>query len=288
MSQKIAIAAIHGIGLANSEWKEETSPKFISGMSKPLISEFARLRNETFDEAKSKLVIKPIYWAEIAQKLQDDLGGEDRLNLERLSNPLGLRDFVFHYLGDAIAYSASGSKKINEDIHDIFAQTLKSLAQEAGEKAPLCIVGHSLGGLIASYYIWDLQKNKPIIPIGNTPLEKGETLTLFYTFGTQIPLWSLTHENFGQPIQMPSPKLSNHYPELNGEWMNFYDKDDVLGFPLQKINDAYSEVVVDKEVNAGNLFSNWTPFSHNGYWKDDEVIEPIAEALVKTWEAVNN
>lgn len=287
MTQKIAIAAIHGIGLANPEWKEETSPKFVSGMSKPLISEFARLRRETFDEAKSKLIIKPIYWAEIVQDLQNELEDENRLNLKRLSNPLQLRDFVFHYLGDAIAYSASGSKEINKQIHAIFAETLKDLASEAGDKAPLCIVSHSLGGLIASYYIWDLQRNNPIVPIGNTPLEKGETLTLFYTFGTQIPLWSMTHERFGEPIQVPSPQLNNHYFGLRGEWINFYDKDDVLGFPLQNINDAYSQVVIDKEVNAGNLFSNWTPFSHNGYWKDDEVIEPIAKALVKTWETVN-
>ena len=74
MSQKIAIAAIHGIGLANPEWKDETSPKFVSGMSKPLISEFARLRRETFDEAKSKLVIKPIYWADVVQQLSIDRG----------------------------------------------------------------------------------------------------------------------------------------------------------------------------------------------------------------------
>jgi hypothetical protein len=285
MTQKIAIAAIHGIGLANPEWEDESSPKFISGMSKPLISEFAKLRRETFDEAKSKLVIKPIYWADVVQQLSDEL--ESKLNLKRLSNPLQLRDFVFHYLGDAIAYSASGSKEINKQIHTFFAKTLKDLATEAGDKAPLCIVSHSLGGLIASYYIWDLQRNNPIVSINNTPLEKGETLTLFYTFGTQIPLWSMTHERFGEPIQVPSPQLSNHYSGLKGEWINFYDRDDVLGFPLQNINDAYSQVVVDREVNAGNLFSNWTPFSHNGYWKDDEVIEPIAKALVKTWETVN-
>ena len=287
MNQKIAIAIIHGIGLANSDWKEETSPKFVSGMSKPLISEFARLRGETFEEAKSKLVIKPIYWAEIVQKLQNDLGGKDKLDLERLSNPLKLRDFVFHFLGDAIAYSTSGDKEIDKKIHAVFAETLKKLAEEAGEKAPLCIVSHSLGAIIASYYVWDLQKEKPNISTGSTPLEKGETLTLFYTFGTQIPLWSLAHKEYGKPIKIPSPQLSNHYTELNGEWINFFDKDDVLGFPLQNINKAYSEVVVDKEVNSGSVFSGWTPFSHNGYWKDDEVIKPIAKTLVKTWEAVN-
>ena len=292
MSQKIAIAVVHGIGLANSEWADKTSPQFISGMSKPLISEFARLRGETFEEAKSKLAIEPVYWANVVQGLQDDLGGENRLNLKRLSNPLGLRDFVFHYLGDAIAYSIRGDnkegyRKVHTKIHKAFAKTLKKLADEAGEKAPLCIISHSLGAVIASNYVWDLQRNNPIVSISDTPLEKGETLNLFYTLGTQIPLWSMSYDDFGSPIKIPSPQTIDHYPSLTGEWMNFYDRDDVLGFPIQNINEAYSATVVDREINAGNPLSGWTPLSHNGYWKDSEVIEPIAEGLVKTWEAVN-
>ena len=296
MSQKIAIAAIHGIGLANPEWKDETSRKFISRMTKPLIGEFARIRGETFEEAKSKLVIKPIYWADVVQELSDKLSR--RLNLDSLSNPLQLRDFVFHYLGDAIAYSNSypdsiadsdsDRKEVYKNIHQIFTKTLTDLVIEAGEKAPLCIISHSLGAVIASNYVWDLQRNNPIVDIGDTPLEKGETLNLFYTLGTQIPLWSMSYKDFGTPIEMPSPQLGNHYPGLTGEWINFFDKDDVLGYPLQNINGDYSRVVVDRQVNAGNPFSNWTLFSHNSYWKDDEVIEPIAQALVKTWEAVND
>jgi len=284
MNQKIAIAVVHGIGLANREWQDPASKKFISGMAKPLVSEFARLRGETFQAAESKLVIKPIYWAEVVQELSDDLS--DRLNLDSLNNPFKLRDFVFHYLGDAIAYSTPGDKKVNQGIHKIFSETLEKLATEAGEKAPLCIISHSLGAVIASDYIWDLQHDKSIVDIGNTPLEKGETLNLFYTLGTQIPLWSMSYDNYGKPIEMPSPQLGNHYPELTGEWINFFDEDDVLGYPLQNINDDYSKVVVDKQVNAGNIFSSWSPLSHNGYWKDDEVIEPIAQALVKTWESL--
>lgn len=188
MTQKLAIAVIHGIGLNNLEWQDETSPKFVGGMSKPLIREFARLRGEDFDRAKYKLVIKPVYWANIVQELQEELGSEERLNLKRLSNPLNLRNFIFHYLADAIAYSVSGSQQINKKIHAVFAKTLQDLAQEAGEKAPLCLISHSFGGVIASYYIWDLQQNKPIITIGNNPLERGETFNLFYTLGTQIPL----------------------------------------------------------------------------------------------------
>ncbi|MEL6495295.1 MAG: hypothetical protein AAFQ41_09250 [Cyanobacteria bacterium J06623_7] len=170
-------------------------------------------------------------------------------------------------MGDAIAYSNPGDNEVNRGIHEVFSQTLKSLANEAGEKAPLCIIGHSLGAVIASHYVWDLQGNnsQPIVSIGNTPLEKCETLNLFYTLATQIPLWAISYKDFGQPINIPAPQLSSHYPQLTGEWINFFDKDDVLGYPLQNINDDYAKVVVDKQVNAGNFWSSWSPLSHNGH-----------------------
>jgi len=36
--------------------------------------------------------------------------------------------------------------------------------------------------------------------IGNTPLERGETLTLLYTLGSPIAIWSLRYPDFGVPI----------------------------------------------------------------------------------------
>ena len=37
------------------------------------------------------------------------------------------------------------------------SQTLAELAQEAGPDAPLCVIAHSLGTIIASNYLYDLQ-----------------------------------------------------------------------------------------------------------------------------------
>lgn len=162
------------------------------------------------------------------------------------------------------------------------------MAEKAGSKAPLCIIAHSLGAVITSNYIWDLQNKVAQIKVGDTPLEQGETLALYYTLGSQITLWRLRYEDFGTPITIPSPKLPEHYPHLEGEWINFYDRDDVLGYPIKAINSKYDKAVkADIEVNAGNILTNWTPLSHNSYWADDEVTKPIAEALAKTWKSVN-
>jgi hypothetical protein len=51
------------------------------------------------------------------------------------------------------------------------------------------------------------------------------------------------------------------------------------------MNDEYEKIVTeDREVNAGNILQSWNPLSHNGYWTDREVIEPISSSLVEIWK----
>ncbi|AFZ33586.1 MULTISPECIES: hypothetical protein [Cyanophyceae] len=258
MSTKVAVAIIHGIGTANPKFAEENDPEmFTSGMAKKLKYRFSTLVGEKPEDADSKLAIKAVYWALVLQDLQDKLYRD--LRIDRLNDFWGLRYFVFHSLADSIGYQITSSapnseRDIYDGVHKCFAATLAELAQpdNAGSKAPLCIIGHSLGSVIASNYIWDLQKKKAKIEIGSTPLEQGETLTLFYTFGSQIALWGLRHNDFGTPIKLPPPQLSQHYPNLGSEWLNFYDRDDVLGYPLKAMNEQYRDVVTSTLAISSN------------------------------------
>ena len=123
-----------------------------------------------------------------------------------------------------------------------------------------------------------------------TALERGDTLTLLYTYGTTIPIWGLRFSNpeFGAPIAVPSPSLPPAYHALPHGWWNFYDEDDVLGYPIKKLNDQYDQVVVeDRKVGVGAWFSGWTPLSHTEYDTDKDVLDPIADALAATWKALN-
>ncbi|MBD1864549.1 MULTISPECIES: hypothetical protein [Trichocoleus] len=293
MTQKIAVAVIHGIGEANPSFDDKTSPNFTSGIAKKLRSQFAKLLGETEEETESKLAIEAVYWAPVLQDLEDEL--DARLEVkEKLSSFFGLRQFIFHSLADSVGYQITSAtppedREIYDEVHKRFSKALARLARNdnAGPAAPLCIIAHSLGAVVASNYIWDLQHQSNRIPIGNTPLEKGETFTLFYTLGSQIPFWSLRHKGFGTPVSVPSPALTQHYQALKGEWINFYDRDDLLGYPIQKINEKYAALVIDKEVNAGNIATSWNPFSHNQYWTDSEVVEPLARSLVNTWKSIN-
>lgn len=101
-------------------------------------------------------------------------------------------------------------------------------------------------------------------------------------------MWSLRYIDFGSPIAVPSPFVQQYYPELQGEWLNFYDKDDILAFPLKGINEAYYQAVTeDVQVNVGGIFTSWNPLSHLKYDTEKEVIKPIVNGLVRTWKKVN-
>jgi len=286
MSQKIAIAIIHGVG--------KQDPQFADGMTQELKGRFAKELGQKIQDPASELAILPVYWAPAVQDAEEELwrrmkrGGEMDFTT--------LRRFLVDFAGDAIAYQPTPKdRRIYDGIHEKFAESLNRLAAEAGEKAPLCVIAHSLGSVITSNYFYDLQHPKrPLIAarvkkkIGDTPLERGETFTLFYTLGSPIAMWSLRYPNFGVPIEVPSPGLSKHYPDLAGEWVNYYDEDDVIAYPLKTLNEAYRKAIkADREINAGGLLSSWNPVSHLGYWTDNDVTKPIARGLARTWRTVN-
>ena len=290
MSQKIAVAIIHGVG--------KQDPNFAEGMAQELKERFAEKLEGKAEDPASELVIRAVYWAPVLQDAEDELW--KRMKRAGELDFTTLRRFVVDFAADAIAYQPTPrDRTIYDRIHGVFAEEIQKLLKvdKVGEKAPLCVIAHSLGSVIASNYFYDLQSgpNRLISPsirgkIGDTPLELGETLTLFYTLGSPLAIWSLRYTNpiFGVPIKVPSPRLSDHYPGLKGEWVNFYDEDDVLGYPLRTLNQDYKGVVrADRQVNVGGLLSSWNPASHLGYWTDNDVTKPIAGQLAQIWLAVN-
>lgn len=289
MSAKIAVAIAHGICVGN-EFDETESSKYAGGMAQALKLKLADIAGQSGDEeekiawADSKLAISAINWTPVLRDERKNL--YEKLGVDRLDSFFGLREFIFQAIADSLTYQVTQSKI--EDlwsyagIHTCFANSLNELAreEEAGSDAPLCIIAHSLGTVIASNYIYDLQSHKAQIEIGNTPLEKGETLTSVYTLASQIPFWSLQHPNFDQPIQVPSESLALYYSDLKGEWINFFNKSDIMGYPLRSLNQSYSAAVTeDREVNDGGLLQSWNPLSHCSYWTSESVIETIATGL---------
>ncbi len=202
------------------------------------------------------------------------------------------REFVVHYLGDPIAYVKSpGINKYNQ-IHERVLSCINECAQDANRQratpqkpALLTIVAHSLGSVIASDLFYDV-KNK------GRSWPSGVRFANFITMGSPLVLYVLRYG-------FEKPKAANALPPLSspiemddpdGLWMNIFDPQDPLGYPLKPLNKAYEQAVfTDKVINAGQWWKVWqwwkqaSPLSHTLYWKDETVAEIIGRKAALDW-----
>jgi hypothetical protein len=253
--------------------------------------------NRRLEHQAVEVCWEPVWWAPVLadreRRLLSDLeqGGPLRWN--------SLRAFVVNALGDAIAYQRvpGGQDRLNtyEAIHDTVARHLHELRQrirreqapEAPE-VPLVVVAHSLGCHIISNHIWDTRhakvRREPKHP---NPFERTETLAGLVTFGCNIPLFTLAYDQL-HTFEFPRADLLQYFkpgttPEQlrrAARWINLYDPDDVLGFPLKTLSADHDRAVSkDEVVNAGNLATSATPMSHSEYWECDEVTRTLADLL---------
>ncbi|WP_409288067.1 chemotaxis protein [Peribacillus sp. SCS-37] len=280
--KQIAVAIIHGMGSQHEDYGADLAAELLE-----MFAEKAKVYNLLPGDM---LTIQPVFWAAVFQQGEDELF--TKLVKEQDLNYQGIRRFMIHYLADAIAYQPVETAKHNYyRVHRQVASSLGVLAGKTGSETPLCVISHSLGSVIASNFFYDLQMNQDDLETAVdhlTPLERGDTLSLFYTMGTTLPLWSLRYDSFDRPICIPSPSAAKYNGGFSGEWINFYDRDDVLAYPLKPVSPQYSAAVnEDREVNAGNILTNWNPFSHSAYLTDKNVLEPITDGLFRLWKHIN-
>ncbi|WP_071394349.1 hypothetical protein [Bacillus tuaregi] len=278
MSKKLAVAIIHGIGTQRDDFAWEMEEKLKKQFTKRL-----RKLKPSITAPEAQLVIKPICWADTFAEPEDILW--DKLKSLKLDYRL-LRIAMVHVLADAIAYQKSPSRKnYYKIIHTLIDEKLKELAEETGnDEAPLCVISHSLGTIISSDHFYDLQQGKRKAEQLDNPLVSGETLTLFYTMGSPISLWSIGYDEFDRPIEVPAKGVQKRFPDT-GEWINFYDKDDIIAFPLEPLYG--SQYVKDLQAPVGGLLTGWNPISHSQYWTAKSVINPIVDGLIRTWLSIN-
>jgi hypothetical protein len=209
-----------------------------------------------------------------------------------------LRWLLVHYLGDAITYQAGAVDRRHYDqVHRVLAEGLHDLAVDAGPTAPLCVVAHSLGTVVVSDFFYDLQvagglhesRSAGVAPsvaevLDDTPAERGETLAWLHTLGSPLALWAQRHPDFGTPITVPHPELGRLHPRAGGEWVNVWDRDDIIASPLRPLNDRYAAAVAeDRAVQVAPWWLGWTPLAHPFYWNDHRVMTPIATSLARAW-----
>lgn len=266
MAKKLAVVIIHGMGVED--------PRFADG----LVAELqGRLQSEGKDA--TEVAFATVFWADIIQPAQDAY--LDRAGKSNELNYLGLRKFVVGALGDAAAYQRIDDplNSVYLAIHERIETVVRELfVKQLGETAvPLVVMAHSLGGHIMSNYIWDLQ-NGNVPRKGLSAFEKFWTHAGMVTFGCNIPLFTFCYKKI-EPIAFPSPRLPPEIKSL-ARWYNYYDADDVLGYPLKPVSASYARVVdADIQINVGSLLTSWNPASHTEYWTDDAFTKPVVKFL---------
>ena len=255
----LCIAVIHGMG---SQEK---------GYSLPMCGEI----NRRLGAAASKVEWEEIYWADILEKRERDYF--THANAGNDLDWIKLRRFMLRAFGDASAYRKTDDPN-NSAYHDIHARVHESIvALDDGTDTPLVVMAHSLGGHIMSSYIYDIQQGRSVVATGTSDFQQMKTLAGMITFGCNIPFFTLAYRKSAiTPIRFPGDTLT---PALKAraKWLNFYDPDDVLGYPLKAINKKYERVVnADIPINVGGMLSSWNPMSHQKYWTDNDFTRPVA------------
>jgi hypothetical protein len=280
MSKKrIAVFTIHGMG---SQYKDLDSnpcvPTYSAGM-------LAKVRNQlgphSFDATVEWL---EIYWADILQPRQNRL----KADLDEVTRWDELRKFVIFNLSDAASYFPSRDRdSIYGRVHKAVTETVKLAESMVEPDAPVVILAHSLGGHIISNYLYDLMKRKrrgPGRPYASA-FRNLDTFRTLFTFGCNIPIFLLST---GEPVPISYPGVGGE-PDRRNWWINFYDKDDVLGYPLRLIGENFQKFyesgqLDDRAINSGSAPASMTPWSHNRYWTDDDVCAAIASELQRLTE----
>lgn len=269
----VAVAIIHGMGSQGpSEPPDSSVPTYSKEFQKRLRSILGAGRFE-------QIAFREIFWADILQDRQNAYLAA----IEQTTRFDDLRAFVLCNLSDAAAYRKNGDARDDtyERVHARVSKVIAQLEEDCAPGTPLVVIAHSLGGHIMSNRIYDMTKPGVEPP---TRFQGFKTLAGFITFGCNIPIFTFS---FAQgdihPIAHPGEDLPPA-KRMQPWWLNFYDKDDVLGYPLAPIGEHYKAMVDNGEledivINSGGFFTSWNPASHNAYWRDDEFYRPVAGYL---------
>ncbi len=279
-AQKIGVIVIHGVG-----HQDVTRPTNSSELT--FSRDMARRVRRKLGERGAHMAWREVVWSDILQKRQQSFF-EDIRDKTGADAP---RAFVMSALSDAAAYrkTADGSAAIYEQIHARVEMAMRDMQGDLGPDGPVLILAHSLGGHIISNYIYDLQKFAARTGQGRfgSPLQEMQTVAGLMTFGCNIPVFLFAHpQRDVVPIAFPGSHLTEE-DQITTWWQNFYDKQDILSYPMGPAAPCYAKMVTDRAlrdvpIHLGRpTIEGWDPLSHGSYWDDAELIAPVVHYINK-------
>lgn len=268
MSSKDLIALIiHGMGTHKKGYAKD----FINGIRKQLdVPE------------RDRIEFAPIRYSDELAMGQSELWESTKKQLGRERSLFKfdwVREFMLTSFSDAASYehrrfgsNDSPYLAVHQVIRERIAQAVSDIDGGDGEYRVI-LLAHSLGTQVMSNYIYDVQNHKGLWIDGNGPDEHEDLskLARIVSYGCNIPMFlSARSKSEIKPIDPPRDRF---------EWNNYYDRQDVLGWPLQPINDAYDDLVNDFQVSVGGNLTGWNPGSHMQYMVDKGFHKKVASEI---------
>jgi hypothetical protein len=272
MYKDLVVLALHGMGVVK--------PSFAEGLRRGL-------RDGLGAAAWWRVRFEPVqYQPELQEDQAQVFGRMTKVGVEWLE----LRRFMLYSFSDAavLDYRKEAPNSAYERVQRRIVDALDACWQQIGREVPVVVVAQSLGGHVVSNYLWDAQSPHPPAagvwksapgsvaaadPAKDRFLRLRSTARLITT-GCNIPLF-VSGLSPIRPIDPPNPGFA---------WINLYDKDDPLGWPLRPLGPLYRAAVEDQEIAVGaswlkRLTTGQTPFGHGEYWETPEVIERIVAEI---------
>ncbi len=273
---KVALLTIHGMGEQPLDYADD----------------MRRALSHRMGDAFANVDVYSVYYQHLLKPNELDVWNRTR---ERSAVRYEqLRKFIL--FGFADAAGLENRKEYDNSVYEQaqmeIARALLAILEHRGPDTPIVLLAHSLGCQVMSSFIYDAQKRagggavaagiwKPgrmadSLTAAQRKFLQCGTVRTFVTTGCNIPVFVSAHQRMDvKPIIKPNPGFT---------WLNLYDPDDALGWPLQPLEGGYETLVEDRVVNAGQgildfMTKSWNPLSHTAYWTDDEVIKPLASLL---------
>ena len=267
-TKSIALLTIHGMG----ETPKNYHKLFLE-----------RVKKYVGKDAWKNVAFESIFYQDILQKNQADIYRRMKPHIRGQ----GLRRFLMYNFSDAASldYHKENANSAYRQAQSRISNALRNVYEKCGQRdVPVVILAYSLGCHVISNYIWDAQQSSPDAGVWtkNTPLKdeaeanflRLNSLQHLITIGCNIPVFVAGYKDI-KPFNKPNKKF---------KWLNLYDKDDVLGWPLEPLSPDYRKLVKDMPINANENFSDlllksWNPYSHEHYFGDKTVIQSVGDAL---------
>lgn len=276
---QVALLTLHGMGVTLKDYADELQQDLLALLG----------------DAWQEVAFESVYYQGILQPNQRAVWNRTRANAKVRGE--GLRNFVLSGLSDAVGLESRKERagSAYELAQLEIARKLLAARDQMGGNGAVVFLTQSLGAHVLSNYLWDAQLpagraaagiwrdiDSHAMDIAGHPLSteerdflRGSTLRRWVSTGCNIPIFVAADTQMSiQPIRPPNDDF---------HWLNIYDPDDALGWPLRPLGSGYEELVDDRTINAGHgadaTARNWALLSHAAYWADKDVLGPLSEML---------